>query len=274
MSGLDSYTAGMTEVPENLFHTVLTVVDLHNDPSGGTRSYYVLGTHGTLEAAKVYSTVALQELGFHRDDFDDYAARPAPGAGAAASASTAAVVEQAVTAEAWPHGEGVLLFARAPAGHEFTIRIDTTPNNESLRARAGSTGSGGGALLLPDGARFLHYVLQTTVDYNVDRTGAAQTAEIEGAYVHRADAWTAAHRCLDRDDYAEYDSRGDAEFLGEWPYGEDVVVHAVADTGQNFQVAVKTPPHGDEKRRAELKKTVKRHKAEEAKARVGRDMTD
>ncbi|KAJ6438946.1 hypothetical protein O9K51_08348 [Purpureocillium lavendulum] len=263
----------MTEVPENLFHTVLTVVDLHVDASGGTRAYYVLGTHGTLAAAKAYSAVALQEAGFRDDDFDECALRP-----------SAAVLD--ATPGAWPHGEGVLVFARAPAGQEFAIRIDTTPNAESLRAWTGpGAGEGGGSagggdagsLHLPDGAQFLHYVLQTTVDYNADRTGAAQTAGIEGAYVHRADAWTAAHRCLDRDDYAEYDARGDAEFVGAWPYGEDVVVHAVADTGQNFYVSVKTPPHGDEKRRAELRKAVRRHsRAEAAKARAaaGRDMTD
>ncbi|KAK4071785.1 hypothetical protein Purlil1_13333 [Purpureocillium lilacinum] len=253
-------------IPENLFHTLLTVVDLHKDPSGGTRSYYVLGTRGTLRAAKAYSLVALRRIGFHDDDFAQLDVRPG---------STEAGEEGAAQ---WPHDEGVLVYARAVSGEEFLVSIETTPNNESLclstqrpwSASTGNTGTSGdkiedeGALRFPDGARFLHYVLQTTIDYNVDRSGSVQTANIEGAYVHRADAWTAAHRCLlageedevARSRFAEYDSRGDAGFISEWPFDEDVAVHAVAETGQNFIIAVKTPPQVDVKRKEGLRRVV------------------
>ncbi|KAJ6436534.1 endonuclease/reverse transcriptase [Purpureocillium lavendulum] len=259
------------DIPENLFHTLPTIVDLHRDPSGSTRSYYVLSTRGTFCAAQAYSAVSLRRIGFRDEDFAQLDVRPA-----AAEAGS----EEAAQ---WPHGEGVLVYARAVSGEEFLLSINTTPNNDALRLNSHhhggtSTGTGTsgaeqgedeGTLRLPDGAQFLHYVLQTTIDYNADRSGSAQAADIEGAYVHRADAWTAAHRCLlagDEDEdsarsrFAEYDSRGDAGFIGEWPFDEDTAVHAVAETGQNFTVAVKTPPHIEAKRKAELRRVVERHK--------------
>ncbi|KAK4075259.1 hypothetical protein Purlil1_12689 [Purpureocillium lilacinum] len=248
-------------IPENLFHTLLTIVDRHKDPSGGTRSYYVLGTRGTLRAAKAYSAVALRRIGFRDEDFVQLDVRP--------TAAEAGYEEHAQ----WPHGEGVLVYARAVSGEEFLLSINTTPNDEALRLNNNRRGSGRdedeGTLRLPDGAQFLHYVLQTTIDYNADRSGSAQAADIEGAYVHRADAWTAAHRCLlagDEDEegarsrFAEYDSRGDPGFIGEWPFEEDMAVHAVAETGQNFTVAVKTPPHVEMKRKAEPRRVAERHK--------------
>jgi hypothetical protein len=41
--------------------------------------------------------------------------------------------------------------------------------------------------------------------------------------------------------FAEYDEKD--QFKDEWPYGDDVLVHAVAETGENFLVAVKAQPH-------------------------------
>ncbi|KAL7820896.1 hypothetical protein V8C26DRAFT_391852 [Trichoderma gracile] len=211
-------------VPDQLFHTLLTVVDFSHDPSGATRTPFVLKSHGTLDAAKAFARQSLETLGFAPDDFELYRVREPH--------------ESPSTSRPWTHGDGVLVFARAFDGKEFIVGIDTAPNNESLAASTSD-----GELRLPEGARFLHYVLQSTIDYNADRSGAAQTTEILGAYVHRADAWKAAHLCLDPSaQYAEFDRRGDAQFIEQWPYGEDVAVRAVSETGQNYFVAVKRPP--------------------------------
>jgi hypothetical protein len=43
-------------------------------------------------------------------------------------------------------------------------------------------------------------------------------------------------------EYVEYDSRGDADFVKQWPFGENVAVHAASDMGENFLIAVNTPP--------------------------------
>ncbi|KAK1252957.1 hypothetical protein MKX08_004144 [Trichoderma sp. CBMAI-0020] len=211
--------ASVNFVPEQLFHTILTIIDYSQDPSGANRTAFVLKTHGTLEAAKKYAAHSLESLNFSPDDFQQYHIRGSRGAN-----------------ESWSHGDGVLLFARAFDGQEFLVGIDTTPNNEALIATPD------GDIVLPEGAKFLHYVLQISVDYNADRSGSLQTTEILGVYIHRADAWTAAHKCLDPAEYAEYDRRGESQFIGEWPFGEDIAVHVVSETGQNHFIAVKKPP--------------------------------
>jgi len=210
-------------VPDQLYHTTLTVVDYHADTSGATRSVYVLGTHTTLESAKEFSLKALSQLGYERDDFETYASRA-----------------EVQDPDAWTHGDGVLVYTKAPAGQEFYVGIDTTPNNASLSADAATHEP-----LLPKGIDHLQYVMQNQTDYNRDRSGAAQSSEIEGCYVHRADAINAAKRLLktEMDDFAQYDERRDvAQAKTDWPFGDDVWVHAVAQTGENYNVAVRTIP--------------------------------
>lgn len=92
--------------------------------------------------------------------------------------------------------------------------------------------------------RFL--VLQTTIYYNNDSTGGVQTTEIAGTYPTRKSAREAAKNVLLNDEvtkesFAEYDEK-ELE-TDEWPYGEDILIHAVAETGENFKIAVKPQPH-------------------------------
>ncbi|EXL66822.1 hypothetical protein FOPG_17034, partial [Fusarium oxysporum f. sp. conglutinans race 2 54008] len=60
------------DVPELLYHTVLTVIDYHKEPSGATCSVYVLGTHSALGAAKAFATSALQGLNYQPEDFTEF----------------------------------------------------------------------------------------------------------------------------------------------------------------------------------------------------------
>ncbi|KAL2022173.1 hypothetical protein VTK56DRAFT_6002 [Thermocarpiscus australiensis] len=215
-------TEGNPPIPEQLFHTTLTVVDYHKDTSGAIRDVYVLGTHTTLPSAKRFALAALQQLGYQPDDFAEYATRA-----------------DAPDAEAWPHGDGVMVYAKAPRGQEFLVGLDTKPNTESLPG-----GGPGDTLRLPEGHDHLHYVLQNRTDYNQDKSGAFQTTEIEGCYVREADALAAAKGILaeDKEEFAQYDERDDLGERDDWPFGEEVVVHAVAQTGENYTVAVKTVP--------------------------------
>lgn len=89
-------------------------------------------------------------------------------------------------------------------------------------------------------------VLQTTINYNTDRIGGSQNTEVEGTFRTRKAAYAAAHSVLLDDEvskqsFAEYDEK--ENFKGEWPYGDDCFVHAVAETGENFEVFVKAQPH-------------------------------
>ncbi len=89
-------------------------------------------------------------------------------------------------------------------------------------------------------------VLQTVINYNNDRVGGIQTTEVEGTYSTRKEAYEAAKKCLldeevTKGSFVEYDEK--EEFQGEWPYGDECWVHAVGQTGENFNVFVKAQPH-------------------------------
>lgn len=214
-------------IPEQLYHTTLTVIDFHKDTSGSTRDVYVLGTHTTLPAAKSFTLHALESLGYSKDDFTTYSTRPSGD-------------PESETTPAWPHGDGVLVYAKAPASQEFLLGIDTKPNTESL-----PSGGPDHTPLLPRDYTHLHYVIQQKTDYNQDsKNSNYQASEIEGCYVHRADAVDAARALLagERAEFAQYDERDGEDEQGQWPFGEDVIVHAVAETGENYTVAVRTIP--------------------------------
>jgi len=89
-------------------------------------------------------------------------------------------------------------------------------------------------------------VLQTTILYDNDSTGGVQTTEVEGTYPTRKAAFEAARNALldedvTKESFAEYDEK-DME-KDEWPYGDEVLIHAVAGTGENFKISVKPQPH-------------------------------
>lgn len=221
-----SSTETTPAIPEQLFHTTLTVIDYHSDTSGSTRDVYVLGTHTSLAAAKAFSLKALQDLNYEPEDFAEYVTRATFPAD-----------------KDWPYGDGIMVYAKAPAGQELLVGIDTKSNTESLPSGPDNKP------LLPRDYTHLHYVMQNKTDYNQDKSGAFQSTEIEGCYVHRGDAINAAKNLLaaDKAEFAQYDERDDIGEEGQWPFGEDVIVHAVAETGENYTVAVRTVPGAHEK---------------------------
>jgi hypothetical protein len=191
----------MADIPELLYHTTLVVYDGSRDPANCARSAYVLGTHTTLPAAKAFSATALQGMGYEPSDFDEYHVKD--------------------PSKEWPYDDGVIVYAKAPAGQEFAVGLDTTPNDQGFAA-----GGPDGTLNLSgvtdgDPARHLHYVLQTKVDYDQDRcrgeafpindNSTFKTTEIQGCFLHRADAIKAAKACLKTTGYefAQYDERED-----------------------------------------------------------------
>ena len=213
-------------VPSELYHTCLKVDEHGFETNSMLPKFYVLGTHATIEAAKKYALTVLPSLGYAKDDFPDYEERPS-------------VTE-------WKRGEGVVVYAKAAPGQEFFVSTDTKPNPEKLRAKPD------GSLVLPNGVDHLHYLVQMTIDYNND---GKTTTEVQGAYVRRADALKSAKGLLlvegetKESDYAEFDARDDLDQPKDWPYGEDVLVHAVAPTGENYLIMLKTPPQANRHRK-------------------------
>ncbi|RDL41146.1 Uncharacterized protein BP5553_01125 [Venustampulla echinocandica] len=207
----------MATTPDQLFSIKRTIIDYLQDESGATRYIDILGTYSKLDAAKAAARTALTDEGYIKDDFPTY--------------------DENDGKKQWTHGDGVIVFAKMGSGQELLVAIETTPNTHKLK------GDGSGRV---DGQ--LYYVLQTTINYDADRSGAAQTTEIEGIFADRHAAEKVAKHTLlapgddiKRKSYAEYDDK--AAFKGEWPYGDDCFVHAVSNTGQNFIVKVKTQPH-------------------------------
>jgi len=203
---------------EFLYHIKRTVIDYLNDKSGATQITDILGTFTDLAAAKAAANAALASEGYIKDDFEVYEQKSEIGA------------------EKWTHGDGVFVFAKAPAGQEFEVRIDTKPNSGGFKGNADGEVEG-----------HLHYVLQTTIDYNNDRVGGIQTTEVVGTYATRKEAFEASKTALldaevTKESFAEYDEK--EEFQGEWPYPEEAVIHAVGQFGENFLILVKAQPRG------------------------------
>ena len=180
-----------TTTPKLLYHTALTVIDYHEDTGGSTESFYILGTHSNLEAAKAFAKMALQSQGFQANDFAAYQERQ-PG-------------------QPWPHGDSFIVYAKAPAGQEFLVNIVTKTNDEELPEGPE------GIIVLPEGENNLHYVVQTEIDYGQPHDSRYHMHDIKGCYVRRADAFDAAINCLRRDKkkFAQYYERKNLDDMPE-----------------------------------------------------------
>jgi len=199
-----------------LYNVKRTIIDYMSDPSGATRITDVLATYVSLPAAKSYAYQSLDKTGYKKDDF--------------------AIWEEKDTAKTWNYPDGVLVHAKGESGVVAEVAIDTTPNLHNLKGNKQDLVEG-----------HLQYVVQTTIDYDADRSGERQTTSIEGVYTTRDAARKAARNVLlDKSDdvtkesFAEYDEREDGD--AEWAYGENTWVHAVGPTGSNYLVAVLTQP--------------------------------
>jgi len=207
-----------------LYHIKCEIIDYAEDASGLTRTTTIHGTYTSLPVAKAAARTCLKTAGYLPSDFDVY--------------------EEKTDPETWKYMEDVVVYAKAPAGQEFRVRLDVTPTV------AGLTADEQGVVETP-----LYYVLQTNIDYDSDRTGGKQTTNIEGVYLEREEANQAAYKVLlnepegvTRESFAEFDRMDEHE--GDWPYLDDVLVHAVGKNGDNFNVEVKTQEKSHHKRGA------------------------
>ncbi|KAH7397571.1 hypothetical protein BKA64DRAFT_708257 [Cadophora sp. MPI-SDFR-AT-0126] len=193
-----------------LYHIKRTIIRYDKDSSGATRDVDILGTFTDLAAAKDAADVALASEGYLPADFDIYDQK------------------SKFPFEEWKHDDGVMVYAKAPTGPVFEVGLDTEIN------KGGFKGSKKGEV----------EVLQTTINYNIDRTGASQFTLVEGTFPTKTLAAAAALTTLLDDEiteesFAEFDVKDN--FKGEWPYGEDCLVRAVGPTGENYFVRVKEP---------------------------------
>ncbi|KAH0541378.1 hypothetical protein FGG08_004142 [Glutinoglossum americanum] len=91
----------------------------------------------------------------------------------------------------------------------------------------------------------LFHVKRTLIDFHKDPSGALQTVSILGTYTSLTAAKRFAQTALftegySRDDLTTYKINSGEE---SWPYGDGVIVHAIAPSGETFNVAVDTKPN-------------------------------
>jgi hypothetical protein len=110
--------AAPQQTSDLLYHIKRTIIDYHEDKSGATRITDILSTFTDLAAAKAAANSALASEGYLRDDFELYEQKNEVGV------------------NNWKHGDGVEVFAKAPAGQEFEVRLDTKPNVLNLKGNA------------------------------------------------------------------------------------------------------------------------------------------
>ncbi|KAK4663821.1 uncharacterized protein QC763_502510 [Podospora pseudopauciseta] len=248
----DAPSSGITQsAPENLYHTTLTIIEHHESTSGATRIPYVLGTHTDLDSAKAWAQVALKEsLNYSPSDFTKF------------------VTQSSLHPyQEWPYGDNIQVYALSPSGQEFLVGVVAKPNEDKLphHSHPGEGKEGAGPTVPQHetdtccGHANLHYILQTKWDFKHakgDKNSTAfQRTELAGCCVPRKEAFEKAKSLLrgerDQGMFAQYDERetGDEESeIDErrwvkgsgWPFGEEVVVHAVGHGGENYEVAVKS----------------------------------
>jgi len=203
----------MANLNDTLYTVKTTLTDYHHDKTGALQQVQIAGTYTSLTEAKEAAKTALYKLGYSKEDLPIYD------------------IKTASNAETWTFGEGVLVHARAPTNEDFFVVIETTPNVFKIQ-------SNGASSLVTEK---LSYVLQTTIHYDVDASGAKRETTIEGIYTSRGHAIKAAKKVMLEDGvvekkvYTEWDENSGQK---DWSFGENVYVHAVAENGQNFEVEV------------------------------------
>jgi len=198
------------ETSEALFHIKRILINLKKDPTGAVQEVDIKGTYTNLSAAKTAAKQTLSDEGYDNEFFSTYE------------------LKGNYEGEMWKHGDECQVYAVAPESGIFKVDIETAEN------KLGFVGG-------PDGKvnKELYYVLQTTIHYNLDRSGAKQDTTIEDTLDTADQAKQVALKVLLDDDITKenfeiYETKGQEG----WEFDEDTMVHAVGKGGENYFVQV------------------------------------
>jgi len=201
-------------VPKSLYHILFTTSHLEHDPNGQLEKVRVCGTYTSLPKAKAAAHKCLFDAGYEQEWFTTFDAY------------------QHDSTTAWPHGDGVMVYAVAPGGEIFKTSVVTTANVMGFKGNE-------------DGKvdATLYHVLQTTIYYDSDSSGEKRETNIEGSFLTYKEARAFASKVLlshadglTPRSWAVYEEAGKDD--ADWEYGENVVVRAVGDNGENIMVSV------------------------------------
>jgi hypothetical protein len=195
--------------PENLYIIKRSLLDLRH-PTQPVYHIALPATFTDLKAAKQYAKHVLPKEGYDTKYFPIYEIKD--------------------LSSHWTHEDGVMVYAEGPSSEIFKVEIDTVPNLAGLEGK-GVTG---------EVAETLYHVVQTVVEYDIDRSGSRRYSVVEGTYTSFEAARESALKVLldggmGKEEFVGYDEYGSGM---EGPFGPDVVVHAVHDGGLNVLVSV------------------------------------
>lgn len=198
-----------------VYHLMLLNSKL-NTSSVEAEKLRILGTYTSLAKAKDAAHLCLFQGGYEREWFPTF--------------ETKSEVPEGLTES---HGTGLVVYAVAADDTVIRVRISTSPNNLYL-----TTDNEDGRIPLP-----LYYVVQTTVLYCSHERKPAHDTHIEGTFKSLAEAREFASTLLLSEEngitassYQEYCEADPTE--RDCGYGENVIVHAIGDSGQNYLVSV------------------------------------
>ncbi|KAJ9664775.1 hypothetical protein H2198_000121 [Neophaeococcomyces mojaviensis] len=199
-----------------LFHVLLTTSHFAHDPNNQVEKVRIVGSYDSLKHAKTAAHRCLFEAGYQREWFEQYEVDP-----------------QYFEKNDVAQRDGLEVLATATNGATFRVRIVTSPN-------VGKFTSPFDDGRIPDA---LYHVLQTHVSYKEDESGEVRDTDVKATFATYNEARSYASRVLlspekdvTRDSFAEYDEAGPGE--RDCGYGENVIVHAVGDNGQNYLISV------------------------------------
>ncbi|PYH89605.1 hypothetical protein BO71DRAFT_336331 [Aspergillus ellipticus CBS 707.79] len=206
-----------SQPPENLYHVLLTITRMEKNPNNIIEALRIPGTYTSLRTAKAAAHSCLYSAGYERDFFTTYETSPT-------------IFEE----ENLPARTGLAIYAVAPDGTTFRVRIDTTPNEQHL-----TTDLDDGRIATP-----LYYVVQASVEYDAtEGESTVREVSVQGIFTDYVRARECAKGVLLsandgilKGNYADYVEAGDGE--RDCGFGENVVVHATSDYGVNYLVSV------------------------------------
>lgn len=192
--------------PEQLYHILFITSHLQKDPNGRFQKLRIPGTYISLESAKTAAHQCLFDAGYEREWFKKY--------------------ETGMDNE-----DGQVVLAVAPAGSTYRVRIATTPNTVGKPLSKHEDGR-----ITTD----LYYVVETKAVLEVEEN---RDINIEGIFTSYRDARDYALRVLlnaedgvSKETFAEYDEAEPG--LADCGYGDNMLVHAVGNNGENFLISV------------------------------------
>jgi len=209
--------ASNTQNVENLYHIIFTSSHLAKlaDVNDLVEKVRVCGTYTALIAAKNAAHRVLFDAGYEKEWFTEYDTKEAD-----------------FLAHGIKRSAGLAVLAKASDGTIFRVSIATTPNVQAFEDDEDHK------IHKP-----LYHVVQTNVLYNEDDSGEARETNIEGSFLAYEQARKFAGEVLldsecgvKKESFAEYCEAGPDET--DCGYGENVVVHAVGQNGENILVSV------------------------------------